>query len=95
MKGLRQSLNRIKDLAAWKELKASESRGRRTLISQMYDPVEFDLKAEVGSFLLLVQDLRKYLLDRSDAASARCKERLSSLESELWKVCPDALAILT
>lgn len=91
MRELRQSLQRIKDLAGWKDLKKSESGRWRTFTEGMYDPVEFDLKAEVGAFLLLVQDLHAYLLDRSDAASARCKERISRIEDELWKLCPDAL----
>lgn len=74
---LRRSLERIKALAAWQQLKHQEASPRRISAFQMPDSTEEELKNEYALCVALLVGLRSVLTDHSFNISKTRREHLS------------------
>lgn len=98
LRGLRNSLDKMRSLLAWDQLRQSEMQNTQSVVTVMADPTEGDLRNEYSSFLFSLAQVRNLL--HSGAAvlpSKVCEEiklqlgklyhelRRLNLEQRFWK----------
>ena len=87
LRGLHESLTRIKALLAWEWLKRLESHSRRPCIFQIYDSTAEELKSEYTFFVAGLLNLYSVLNDRSlDIPEAMRKAIGRQLTEIEWQV---------
>ena len=65
LRSLRQSLQQIRSLLAWEQLKQSEARPSRQFSFQIYDPTETDLRNEYSFFISISVQMHSILNDNT------------------------------
>ena len=83
LKNLRNSLQQMKALLAWEQLKQSEARPGQPPAFTIYDPTETDLKNEYSFFLSTSVQMHSILRDHSPNIS-EAKRR--DINSQLIKI---------
>lgn len=90
MRSLGQSLERLRDLLAWDQLKQSEARPNQPPAFQLYDPTATDLRNEYSSFLSTAVQMHTLLNRRSRSMTpsmrTRMKKRLAKLEQQVHQL---------
>ena len=88
LRRLRESLQQIKTLLAWEQLKQSEARPDQPPSFQMDDPTESDLKDEYSFFLYVSMQIRTILNDSSiimtQAERQTIGRQLTEVEQQLY-----------
>jgi hypothetical protein len=86
LRGLNESLTRMRDLLAWRQLKQQEARPGEPPSFQVYDPTATDLKNEYSQFLSTSVQIRRILGEHSAPIPAPLRatiqRRLAKLEQE-------------
>jgi len=87
LENLRGSLERMKTLAAWQELKQSEAKPGDQPSFVMYDPTETDFRNEHSFFVANLAELRFMALEetagKSTKRDTRIATELNRLEQQL------------
>ncbi len=84
LRELRASINRMKELQEWQQLRKQEEGGRRTPPSfRLPDRLEADIKIEEGVFWKTVFEIQDVLGEKDDATAKRQRERMAKLEGEM------------
>lgn len=93
LRGLSESVRRVKALLAWQELERSESRPGQPPSFSIDSHVEEDLRNQYSFFVKMALDLDEFLnqeepgtRDEEQRQRQRWKERLSRLEEEVRKL---------
>ena len=86
LKDLKKSLDSIKALCAWKNLKKTERRRGEPPSFQIYDPIEQEIQLEVGFFHKTAFDIKDVLPKLPSSEQAKVRKRLDSLESKLQAI---------
>ena len=83
-----QSLERIKALVAWEQLKHGETRPSRISVFRMRDSTEGELQNEYSFFIATLSAIRSVLNDRSFCISEAVREdigrQLADIEQEVY-----------
>ena len=87
LRDLRKSLQQMKSLLAWEQLKQSEKKVGQPPAFEIYDPTETDLRNEFSFFLVSLADVQDFLDASQEGVSERnrqsYKRRLLKLEQEV------------
>lgn len=87
LKSLRKSLQQLKSLIAWEQLKQSEARPGQPLSFQIHDSVETDLRNEYSFFLFTSLQMHRILNRDTPGVSVtkqqHIKEELTKIERRL------------
>jgi hypothetical protein len=90
LRGLRHTLQQIKDLLAWEQLKKSEKRPGQPPSLQIHDPTETDLRDEYSFFLYTSVQMHSVLNDGSSLLSESerqsIKRRLARIEQQVYNL---------
>lgn len=85
---LKESLKRIKALLAWEQLKCSETKQGRTILFQMRDSPDEDLRNEYDFFVNSSLALHSILKDQStiltEAAKDTIWQQLAEVEGQVY-----------
>ena len=87
LRSLRHSLQQIRSLLAWEQLKQSEVRPSRQFSFQIYDPTETDLRNEYSFFISISVQMHSILNDSSlnikEAERHSIKMQLMKIEQQV------------
>jgi len=88
LQGLRQSLGRVKALAAWEQLKSSEATPRTIATFQMHDPTDEDLRNEYAFLLNAIMNTHTIINDHASSISqtvhADIRRQLADIQRQLY-----------
>ena len=83
LRSLRESLQKIKTLLAWEQLKQAEAKPGQPPAFTIYDPTETDLKNEYSFFLSTSVQIHSIL---NDGSFAMQEAELQSIKRQLKKI---------
>ena len=90
LKSLRKSLQQIKSLLAWEQLKQSEARPGQPPSFTLNDPIETDLRNEYSFFLATILQIHTILNSSSIAMpqvkQQRVRAQLAKIERQLYNL---------
>ena len=87
LRSLRESLNKIKSLLAWEQLKQAEVRPNQPPSFQIHDSVETDLRNEYSFFLFISFQMHSILKSNtslSETERQHIKKELAKTEQQLY-----------
>lgn len=80
---LKQTVEKVKSLHAWKELKDWERNPDRPPAFQIFDPVNDDLNIEVNYFVSRAMELHRQLKNRKEEWAVVVRNQLIAMEREI------------
>jgi len=93
MEQLQQSLEKLKALRAWGQLKQEEARRNRSSAFRIFDPVQQDIQNQVSHFLYLQVKITRQLQTTED--NSMSKSQKNNMRKRLYQIQQEFLFLNT